>query len=341
MSDKEFSRRSLIKASAGTLGVAGLSGVSAATDTDASEEIEHGSAEQLGPADITGTELEASIETVNSERLDPVNTGIGPGSPLLMDLSGGGTALCTANYVWENTETGELYLGAAGHCFLNGDASESAGGDVDVSEYLNGVKVLTSSATGGAAQLIGGGAPPVREAVDLGEVVYARQRRGGTEVSEDFGIVKIPDSISRDVIKPSMPVWGGPIVAGDDISAGDPVVQYGNAVGFGETLATRNRSGVGGLPSSVYPEGHWTAAFPSAPGDSGSAVQIGRTTGTGLEGYKAGGILTHLIVGASTQTGPAPPTAGTTVEQCKNMADRDADISLDVLTVPAWERRQG
>jgi hypothetical protein len=341
MSDKEFSRRSLIKASAGTLGVAGLSGVSAATNTDASEEVDHGSLEQLGPADITGTALEENIETVSAGDLDPVNTGIGPGSPLLMDISGGGRALCTANFVWENTNNDELYLGAAGHCFLNGDASESGGGKVDVNKYISNVQVLTSSATGGAAQLIGGGAPPVREAVDLGEIVYARQRKGTTEVSEDFGIVKIPDSIPREAIKPSMPVWGGPIVAGDDISAGDPVVQYGNAVGFGETLVTRNRTGVGGLPSSAYPGGHWTAAFPSAPGDSGSAVQIARTTGTGLEGYKAGGILTHLVAAASTSTGPAPPTAGTTVEKCKRMAKRDAGISLDIMTVPAWERRQG
>jgi len=297
------------------------------------------------------------------------------------------TAMCTANFVWKDVANdynnrsnfNGYYLGLAGHCFmpLGSDsyyarrkwASQTAGGDYparkdpdlegDGKDGYEGIKVsvCTNCIDGGGSLLF---TRPDQKAagaiktVELGDVVYAREendKSDGVEsdnaVGFDFGIVEIPAEF-EEYVDPSMPVWGGPIKTGrfDDVGTSE-VLQYGNGVGAGETIATKNRAGTaafnfgreGDAPgaytgsekmSATYSA--WYAALPAAPGDSGSAVQTPRYTGTGPEGYEAAGILTHLAIAAGIRPRPAVgvgTTGGTNVQEAKTMVYEDTRRVLE------------
>ncbi len=237
--------------------------------------------------------------------------GIGPGSHLLTTIPGpdGGTFGCTASYVY--TSGSDLFLAAAGHCFLPATATATHGRDADHTTSGTVVEVCVADCSfGGQSGFIITG-----QLVELGEVVYARQEEsdGGEQVGHDFGLVRIPAGL-RDQVRTSMPVFGGPSSVGT-LETGELVCHYGNGVVVGEVFPTMGRFGVGLLSE---PEA-WYAETPAAPGDSGSAVQTCEPTADGLTGVEAIGTLTHL-----TSLG----TAGTTNAQSVAMAQRDVNLSI-------------
>ena len=313
MENTPLNRRDVLKASAAAVGVGSLS-TTAAADDSFDREAALASAEQLGPADLTG--LVDDLEVAEPTAVPSAVNGLGPGSMLFITRAGeSGTSGCTANFVWEDSG-GTRYLGAAGHCFLqdaNVGGTQYGGDGPDLSDVT--VQACVDCEFGGATALTLGLRGTV---VELGEVVYARQAADdGTAVGYDFGIVEIPAD-AEHLIDASMPGWGGPNTTGQ-IDAGDPVVQYGNGVVTGETILTKARSGVGA--SNDQAAGSWYAGLPAAPGDSGSAVQVAAPGGTGLQGEEAAGVLTHI-----TATG----VAGTNVAKSKSMAT-EAGFDLSVV----------
>lgn len=312
MENTPLKRRDVLKASATAVGVGSLA-TTAAGDDSFDEAAALASAEQLGPADLAG--VQDSLDVAEPTAVPSAVNGLGPGSMLFITRAGGsGTSGCTANFVWEGAD-GTKYLGAAGHCFLqdaNVGGTQYGGAGPDLADVT--VRACVDCEFGGATALTVGLRGTV---VVLGEVVYARQAADdGTAVGYDFGLVEIPAD-AEDLIDASMPSWGGPNDTGR-IDAGDPVVQYGNGVVTGETIATKARTGVG--TSNDQSAGNWFAALPAAPGDSGSAVQVAAPGGTGLQGEEAAGVLTHV-----TTTG----VAGTNVAKSRSMAtEADLDVSV-------------
>lgn len=394
---KDVTRRGLLRSSAGALGVYGAGTVSA-LDADAGhdDDFDPTTAEfrRLGPLDITGTDLEERLETVQSEHADPTAAGIGPGSPLFMRYTapdGEGranfTALCSANFVWkdvandyEGREFNGYYLGAAGHCFnpLGGDdttaprkwASQTAGGDyparADFTEDLEDgdgvdVSVCVNCVDGGGSLLLAGDQNPRVELVELGDVVYARDENVGADTSAvgfDFGIVEIPADVEH-LVKPAMPVWEGPETVDRFDDAGtSEVLQYGNGVGTGETIATKQRAGTAAFhfdQSDVAPAAYtedgahtaWYATLPSAPGDSGSGVQTPGLTENGAQGYGAAGNLTHLAFAGGVYPGTpqvgAGTTGGTPIREAVTMVREDTRLVLNhhKLEVDPFDRPLG
>lgn len=286
------------------------SGVDVETDTDADLEV----VEQ-----IPQLVLDQPLETVAPTAIPERAAGIRPGSQILVEREGS-TAGCSANFIWRDAASGSLYLGAAGHCFLQDApaAAEFAKGEGDdVSDVT--VAVATDGTFGGALAMNLVDVAPV----ELGDVVYARQEEpgdGGEGVGHDFGLVEIPPEIDH-LVDFSMPQFGGPDGTVDGVVPdGDPVVQYGAGVVNGETYLTQGSRGIslGAGPN----DGSWTAGIRATPGDSGSAL----SAATGLisyDGDAAAGVLTHI-----TTMG----TAGTTIDRCLEMVDEDG-VGLDLEVV--------
>ncbi len=310
----------MLRSAAAIAGVGGLGGVASASDGATAGQLggvasasNGGTAGQLGPADLSAVPLD--LEAVPAAAVPESSSGIGPGSMLFITPPGGGEAACTANFVWTDG-AGTTYLGAAGHCFLG--SSAAGGRELDEGPSLDEVevRVCVDCQFGGAAALLGGLRGQV---VELGDVVYARQRTDdGTQIGYDFGLVEIPSSEEiQNLVSPSMPTWGGPSEKTGEINGGDRILLYGNGVVTGETVATKGRVGVG----TGNANGSWTAALPAAPGDSGAAVQIGGLGASGLSGVEAAGIATHVGTNG---------TSGTNVEKAKALADNEADLEIEV-----------
>lgn len=384
MSDRELTRRSVLRAGAGGLGALGMATGSGAAHDGRRIEPESTTFETLGPCDVTDTGIEERLVTVDPADADPTQPGIGPGSPIFTRYTGldsgptplglqgtersNFTGLCTANFVWKDVandysdreDFNGYYLGAAGHCFnpLGSDstaaprkwASQTAGGDYPVREDFTedledgdgvDVSVCISCLDGGASILYAKEEHPQIETVELGDVVYARDEvegAGTAAVGFDFGIVEIPAD-AESFVDPSMPVWGGPVTT-DRFEGTGPsqVLQYGNGVGTGETIATKNRAGTSafhgaqGAAPEAYTDGDdpytaWYAMLPAAPGDSGSGVQTPGLEENAATGYGAAGALTHLAVGTNYDAGEpaveAGVTGGTPVRECAIMARED------------------
>ena len=312
----ELTRRNLLRASAATAAGVGVVGTASAGDAvDRRESAER----------IPCLEVEDDTDTVAGGGVPERASGIRPGSQMFITFPDGTTAGCTANFVWRDS-IGDLYIGAAGHCFLPSDknASENAQRDAESDEDIYDVGQLDVSvcddcAVGGATGLTFTGTT-----IALGDVAYARQNLpDGSEVGHDFGLVRIPSS-AEDAVDPSLPQFGGPSgVSEGAVPAGLPVNQYGAGVANGEVFPTMGSNGVseGDLGTSES----WYAAIRASPGDSGSPLQA-TEAGTGVEGGDAAGILTHI-----TATG----TAGTTMGRCVEMVQ--TDIGLGIETVLAGE----
>jgi hypothetical protein len=157
--------------------------------------------------------------------------------------------------------------------------------------------------------------------VELGPVAYARQTDAGVDIGNDFGVVTIPSTLNS-LIRPSMPVFGGPTTV-EQVTPGQPLCHYGNGVLVGETFVTMARVGVGGGSTSTS----WMGDLAAAPGDSGSAVVTCGIVGTDIRGQGAAGVLTHLAVDVGTQQGFV---FGTTVSRAIEMA-LEASLSLTLV----------
>jgi len=240
---------------------------------------------------------------------------IGPGSHLIMVIPGAGTFGCTANFVWAAGST--RYLGAAGHCFISEGttATHGPGADFDASGVQVSVCVSNCSFGGELGFSFTG------DLVALGPVAYSRQTAADGDIGNDFGVVTIPASLSA-LIRPSMPVFGGPTSVGT-VTQGQTLCHYGNGVGVGETFLTMARVGVGGGATAKY----WMGDLAAAPGDSGSAVVTCGLSGTDLVGQGAAGILTHLGVEVGTEHGFV---FGTTIARAIEMAT-EAGLSLTLV----------
>lgn len=333
MSDSDdLTRRRILRGSAiAALGAGGLStqasGLLSVNVESSAGDVE-AEADESGAragADLEGVEpvppldVVDETETVAPTALPQSATGVRPGSQILVEHDDGSVAGCSANFVWRDAGGGSLYLGAAGHCFLqNAPASaEFAEGDGDDVGGLT-VTVCTDCSFGGATgmNVVQG------EVIELGDVVYARQEEpgGGEGVGNDFGLVEIPAD-AEHLVDPSLPQFGGPTGAVDGVvPAGDPVVQYGAGVGNGETYLTQGSRGfsLGAGPS----DGSWAAGIRASPGDSGSALSAA-TDAVSFEGDGAAGVLTHLTGGG---------TAGTTVDRCVEMVAEDGlGVDLEVV----------
>jgi len=264
--------------------------------------------------DLTGWDDQTTTLTETDLQHIPLPAAavnIGPGSHLLITMAGG-TYGCTANFVWNGG--GKSYLGAAGHCYLPEGKTATHGPGADYNPAGTSVRVCISGCSfGGETGFIITGTT-----VTLGPVAYARQTEGGADVGHDFGIVEIPTS-QASRIRPSMPVWGGPIGT-ELVTLGKPLCHYGNGVGVGEVYPTMGRMGVGMSGGSGISFQMDSAA---APGDSGSAVNACGTDSGGVHGKGAVGVLTHLGVGLGF-------VLGTTVSQAASMATQ-AGLSITIV----------
>jgi hypothetical protein len=313
---------------AGLGGIGTASAIDPVNDTD--EEFHDGL-----PEEVSDAELQASAERVPLARVEDrtetvaVNGfperagGIRPGSQMLIELSEGGTAGCTANFIWRDNQ--RLYIGAAGHCFLGqGDSADNRASrqhedGANPNQTIDAVKVCADCTFGGATGLVVQGAT-----IELGRVVYARQTNpvedDNAGVGHDFGLVEIKQN-QEEAVDPSMPQFGGPNgVSEGAIPPGQPINQYGAGVGNGEVYATQGSNGASFGDGGTDDEA-WFAAIRASPGDSGSPIQSSQT-GSGIEGDEAGGILTHL-----TTLG----TAGTTIGRCKEMVAEDINRDIEVV----------
>jgi hypothetical protein len=252
---------------------------------------------------------------------------IGPGSHLIIEIPDAGTFGCTANFVWASGTT--RYLGAAGHCFIPEGTTASHGPGADYNAAGVRVSVCVSNCSfGGESGFVLTG-----DLVALGTVAYARQTAADGDVGNDFGIVVVPSSFAS-LIRPSMPVFGGPQTIGT-VQQLQPVCHYGNGVLVGETFLTMARVGVGGGSTPNY----WVADSLAAPGDSGSGLVTCESDGTAFHGRGAAGILTHLglevcpcsvDVENTTITLQQGFVLGTTIARAIEMA-REAQIVLTLV----------
>jgi hypothetical protein len=240
---------------------------------------------------------------------------IGPGSHLLIEIPGAGTFGCTANFVWTSGAT--RYLGAAGHCFIPAGttATHGSGADYDASGVRVSVCVSNCSFGGETGFVLTG------NLVSLGAVAYARQTAADGDIGNDFGVVTIPATLAS-LIRPSMPVFGGPTTV-EEVAQAQLLCHYGNGVVVGETFLTMARVGVGGGATPTY----WMGDLAAAPGDSGSAVVTCETSGTELHGRGAAGVLTHLGVEIGIEHGLV---FGTTIARAIEMG-REAGLSLALV----------
>lgn len=355
---EDITRRRLLRASAATAtGLGAIGTATAATDatdvTDATDDLdlERIPMREFGPDDLR-------TETLAPASVPEEASGIRPGSQIFVEYPDGTTAGCSANFVWRDTGgagdsgdsnggigsgnstefvdlpgsgaddgEGDLYIGAAGHCFLPDDANASENArregesDDDVFDVSQlSVEICVDCAFGGVT----GPSFVEGETVALGEVAYARQSSpDGTELGNDFGVVRIPEEVV-ELVDPSLPQWGGPDgVSEGAVPEGEPVNQYGAGAGNGEVYLTQGSSGVS-LGDLGTPES-WHAAIRASPGDSGSPLVATDLEGLLPEGAAAAGVLTHLS---------AYGTTGTTMGRCLEMPLEDGvDLDLEVVEV--------
>ncbi|MGH7475308.1 MAG: hypothetical protein ACRELD_03390 [Longimicrobiales bacterium] len=265
------------------------------------------------------TDWDDARELIDLEVLTPeAASDIGTGSAIVITIPDEGRFGCTANFIWE--ARGRFYLGSAGHCFLPGSATAThgAGADYDASGVVVEVCVEDCEGNFRTNLLVG-------RWVRLAGVAYARQQNeAGSGVGHDFGVVEVPKKIA-EVIRPAMPVWGGP-TGEDDLLLGEHGCHYGHGLIVGETFLTKARTGLGG----VWTDEWWAGDFAGSPGDSGSGMVQCEPVVATFEGRGAIGVLTHLGVGFDTSTGGTGLILGTTLPRAIEMA-REANLKLSLL----------
>ncbi|HEX9711336.1 MAG TPA: hypothetical protein VGB52_02150 [Actinomycetota bacterium] len=158
----------------------------------------------------------------------------------------------------------------------------------------------------------------------VGDRVSSEEGSFGTAVYshrttvKDFALIRI-DTDRYDQVDPAVRAWGGPTghTTATETTIGDPLLQYGFGIGFGEAAETRQRLG----PMSNDSFTRYRAYVPSNFGDSGSPV-LHAATG------KALGVVVEFAYATGLSEGP-------TVEAI--LADLAAEgYALAVVTAP-WE----
>ncbi len=260
--------------------------------------------------------------------------GIGPGSRIHIDRIPGASGLrgCTANFVWED-QNGDLYLGAAGHCFLPEAATgtHGPGGNHDPGNTRTQVCVSNCQFGGQLGFIVTG------NFVTLGDVVYARQAGAGGDRANDFGLVRIPDE-HRDLVRPHMPMWDGPD-GEQNAGLGDMTVHYGNGLVVGEAWPIMGRAGIGTSGGGS----DYLAIHPITFGDSGSALSIGTITANDqvLRGTEAGGVTTHIACCPGIAGGPTISRVQTLASQAGleiSLITQGTDVNLPDPEAPASPR---
>jgi hypothetical protein len=286
------------------------------------------------PARIDLTKEVDKTVTIPPEVVTPeAARNIGPGSALLITIPDEGRFGCSANFVWSGG--GKTYLGAAGHCFIPADtkSTHGAGADYDASGVT--VQVCVENCETGFRS----GITLLGTYVTLGKVAYARQTdpTGTEDVGNDFGVVEVPSSLAH-LIRPSLPVWGGPH-GSDTLKPGAFGCHYGNGVVVGETVATKARVGLGGGGD----ENFWMGDFAAAFGDSGSGMVKCKQESATFKGEGAVGVLTHIGLSVcpcdvnfkkQRFTAQNGVTFGTTTQRAIEMA-REAGLSLSLVSAPS------
>jgi hypothetical protein len=254
------------------------------------------------------------------------STRIGPGSPLRITIPNDGTYGCSANFVWR--QGNQLYLGAAGHCFVSASAKATHGeaADFDASGVVVDVCVAGCEGNSDTNTLLG-------TMVRLGRVAYARQSSpdGAEDVGFDFGVVEIPEEAAH-LVRAGLPVWGG-FSGVEQLEFGEFACHFGNGLVTGETFVTKARVGVGGGSDA----NSWYGDFVAAPGDSGSGIIGCKRDGLSFSGTGAIGVLTHLAVGTGEVEYNGIKTKvehgfvmGTTVPRAIEMA-QEAGLNLSLV----------
>lgn len=252
--------------------------------------------------------------------------GIGPGSPILITIPGEGRFGCSANFIW--ADGAQLYLGAAGHCFIPAASKSTHGEGADYDASGVRVQVCVEGCEGNfrTSLLVG-------KFVNLGKVAYARQTdpTATADVGNDFGVVEIPAAAAH-LVRPAMPIWGGPKGV-TQMEFGKPACHYGNGVGVGEVFLTKARVGVGGGSDA----NEWYGDFAGAFGDSGSGIVGCVAHDLTFAGEGAIGVLTHLGVAIGDVKYKTKNlkvehgfVLGTTVRRAIEMA-REAGLSLTLI----------
>jgi hypothetical protein len=287
--------------------------------------------------EVVRTEIDLTSEvdqslTIPPEVLTPeAARNIGPGSALVITIPDEGRFGCTANFVWR--ARGKTYLGSAGHCFLPGDRKSTHGEGADYDASGVEVRVCVEGCEGNFRTML-----LVGKFVTLGKVAYARQTdpTGEEDVGNDFGVVEIPSAVA-DLIRPSLPVFGGPDGA-DTLKPGEFGCHYGHGLVVGETFLTKGRVGVGGGGDKQF----WMGDFAGAFGDSGSGLVQCAPDGATFKGEGAVGVLTHLGLAVCpckvnfrklTIEAQHGVIFGTTVARSVALA-REAGLSLSLVTAP-------
>lgn len=288
------------------------------------------------PTDIADAEPRPLIEYISQETFDDatlleegsvpaafpptLEPTIRPGRQILMDIPNGPSAKCTMNFIYQveddgdhpAVDDGDLLIGTAGHCVLDGGVPNSEDGSFE------------QPTVRACAFLCFGSELSSRTAqfVTMGDVLYARQNLDGTQLGEDYAFVKVPEDAER-YIDPQTPVWNGPSGQQDGLLVGEQLATYGQGVGYGDAELD-SRTGVT-LPSIFGgSEGAFIGALPAAPGDSGGPILTHLDpVEPGEPDARAVGDLTHLVAGA---------TAGTYSQHAIDFTYEETGVQLGLVT---------
>lgn len=193
-----------------------------------------------------------------------VGFDVRPGMPILTE----GRSPCTANFVWKNANTGDLFIGTAGHCL-----SRMTDRDGITWRYGTGPRVWVGDTPDTFGRRWGNAA-----GVFLGHAVYARVNftsiAGLPDTDHvDFGLIQVrPDRRKVFKVWANIAHYGGPTGISDPSPmAGTKIHQYG----WGLELAGNRADGVHGWDGVAAGRTQYQFTFDGpviTSGDSGSPV---------------------------------------------------------------------
>src|SRR3954462_841787 len=188
-----------------------------------------------------------------------------PIHPGVQTVTGGGQ--CTANFIYYDASN--VYIGQAAHC------SGTDGNTATDGCSSHTLPVGTTVEVGGASN------PGVMVYNSWATMQQNGEANPDTCAYNDLALVRL-DPADPAKVKPSIPVWGGPVaVNSTGLALGDQIYSYGNSSLRLGITALSPKTGI----SNGDDGGGWshavTMVLPGIPGDSGSALldTSGRATG--------------------------------------------------------------